>query len=130
VRRVAFAAALAAGALAALVAVGRWEGDRHADEENREIAAVVALVGRLDDPSLDAYRVLPDFDCLLYRRGEDPFALELCVDRAGRVVEAIDRRGGEPRVASLREEPTVAAVRLDRGIVDGLLDRMGAPGTR
>ena len=33
----------------------------------------------------------PGMDCLLYKRGSNPFALEFCFDGAGRVIEAIDR---------------------------------------
>ena len=109
-------------ALGGLVLVGRSEGRRHAREENRGIAQIRALVGPLDAPALDRYRLLPFFSCLLYRRGGNPFALELCVDAEGRVVEAIDRRNRRtPRIYSLREDPSAATVRVDRAEVDRLL---------
>jgi len=41
-------------------------------------------------------------------------------------VEAIDRRSGTPRIASLREDPGAATVRVDRGEVDRLLRAFGA----
>jgi hypothetical protein len=122
----------AGGALLALlvllVAVGRWEGARHADEAERGLAATRALIGPLDSPSLSGYRLLPGLDCLVYRRGENPYALELCVDADGRVVETIDRRRFERRIDSLREQPEASAGRVDRALVDRLLRRMGAPG--
>ena len=128
-RRPAVIAAVAAAiaVLAVLVVVGRHEGTRHARQENRKIAEIRRLVGPLDSPSLDAFRLLPQFSCLLYKRRGNRFALELCVDGQGRVVEAIDRRGRTPRIASLREAPQDATVRVDRGEVDRLLRKLGAP---
>lgn len=120
-------AALAAfAALAVLVVVGRHERASHARTENRKIAEIRRLVGPLDSPSLDAYRLLPQFSCLLYKRDENRFALELCMDARGRVVEAIDRRGRTPRIASLREDPSHATLRVDRAEVDRLLHELGA----
>ena len=124
-------AGVAIAVLVALVLVGRWERGHHADEENRGLREVRALVGPLDQPSLSAYRVSVGFgfDCLLYRRDGKRFALELCFDRPGRVIEAIDRRGaGDPRIFSVREEPELSSVRVDRRLVDRLLHRLGAPG--
>ncbi len=109
-------------ALGVLVLVGRSEGRRHAREENRGIAQIRALVGPLDSRSLDRYRLLPNFSCLLYGRHGNPFALELCIDADGRVVEAIDRLDRrKPRIYSLREDPSAATVRVDRAEVDRLL---------
>ncbi len=126
--RLALAALGLAVVLAVLVLVGRWERERHADEENRGIAAVLAAVGPLDSPTLAAYRRLNDFDCLLYRRGANPFALELCADRRGGVIEAIDRRSGDPEISSLRDDAARTTVRVDPDEVRRLLRRMGAPG--
>jgi hypothetical protein len=125
--------ALAAGVavLAALVPIGRWERSRHADSELAGMRRVAALVGPLDSASLNAYRVNVGLgmDCLLYRRGRNRFALELCFDKHGRLVEAIDRRaGGDPRVSSLREDPSASTIRYDRRLVDRLLARLRAPG--
>jgi hypothetical protein len=124
VRRIApwVAGALVVAAL--LVALGRWERSHRADGQSRGMRDVARAVGPLDSPSLDAFRVLGAFDCLLYKRGPNPFALELCVDRSGRVVEAIDRRGGKVRVWSLRDDPTRSSVRVDRAEVERLLDKM------
>ena len=122
--RIALAAVVAA---AALVAIGRWEHARHVDREARGLRGVLAAVGSLSAPSLDAYRVsLVPFDCLLYRRHANPFALELCVDSEGRVVEAFDRRRGL-KYWSLREDPESSPVRVDRRMFDRLLRRLGVP---
>jgi hypothetical protein len=126
VRRWLAVAGAAVLALAALVVVGRHERSSHAADENRKIAEIRRLVGPLDSPSLDAFRLLPQFSCLLYRRDGNRFALELCVDARGRVVEAIDRRGRTPRIASLREDPSHATVRVERAEVDRLLRKLGA----
>lgn len=126
-RRLAALALAAVAVLAVLVLVGRWERDRRADEQVRGLRTVVDEVGPLDQPSLEAFRYLRNFQCLLYRRGSHPLALELCVDPHGRVVEAIDRRSGEPEIWSLRDDPTRSTVRVDRAEVDRLLVRMGVP---
>jgi hypothetical protein len=122
---------VAVAVLVALIPLGRWEGGRHADSELRGMRRVQAAIGPLDQPSLDAYRVDvgTGFDCLLYKRGPNRFALELCVDKQGRLIEAIDRRaGGDPKIWSLREAPGDATIRVDRALVDRLLKRLGAPG--
>ena len=126
-RPLALAVAVAALlALVLLVLVGRHERARHAREENRRIEQIRRLVGPLDSPSLDAFRLLPQFSCLLYKRDSNRFALELCVDAQGRVLEAIDRRGRTPRIASMREDWRRATVRVDRATVDRLLRKLGA----
>ncbi len=120
-------AALGAGAVAVLlvlVLVGSWERSRHADRENAGIEGVVAAVGPLDSPSLKGFRLLTHFQCLVYTRGRVEYALELCVDREGRVVEAIDRRSGEPEFWSLREDRARAEVRVDRAEVERLIVMM------
>lgn len=126
-RRLATSLAGVALVLALLIGVGRWERARRAEEEVRGMRAVVAAVGPLDSPTLRGFRVLANFDCLVYERGENDFALELCVDDAGRVIEAIDRREGDPKISSLRDDPTRSTVRLDRREVNRLLLRMGVP---
>jgi hypothetical protein len=111
-------------AAVALVAIGRWE--RH-HEVRREVAGfhiVQRLVGPLDSPSLSGFRVLPGFDCLTYRRGTNVFALELCFDHSGRVIEAIDRRSYDRRIWSLRFDPTASTVRVDPALVQRLLHKM------
>jgi hypothetical protein len=124
-------AAAAAGALVVLVLIvllGRWERSRWVDEQVRGMERVRAAIGPLDSPGLIGYRVLPQFDCLVYRSGSVIFALELCVDGSGRVVEAIDRRHGRTYY-SLRAEPSASTFRIDRGTVARLLRKMRAPGS-
>jgi hypothetical protein len=118
--------AVVAVALAALVAVGRFERSHEAKREVNGFHVVQRLIGPLDSSALSGYRVLPGFDCLTYRQGGNVFALELCVDRAGRVVEAIDRRSYDRRIWSLTAEPSVSTDRVDRAEVDRLLRKMGA----
>jgi hypothetical protein len=124
--RAAVLVAVGIASMALLVVVGRWEGRQHADKENAKILRIREAVGRLDRPRPTGFRILNPFTCLTYRRGANKYALELCVDGAGRVVEAIDRRSGTPRIASLREDPGAATVRVDRGEVDRLLKSFGA----
>jgi hypothetical protein len=115
-----------AGALvvaALLVGLGRLERSRHADEQNDGIARVRETVGPLGS-SLSGFRFLARFQCLVYARGQNRFALELCVDRSGRIVEAIDRRSGETKYWSLREDPELADVRVDRAEVERHIVRM------
>lgn len=112
--------------LGLLVPVGRWERTRAAGSETAGMRRVQQLVGPLDSSSLSGYRVLPGFDCLTYRRGANPFALELCFDRVGRLIETIDRRTAARRISSLREDPSRSTIRVDRTEVDSLLHKMEA----
>jgi len=89
------------------------------------MASVLAAVGGLDGPGLRGFRIFARFDCLVYRRRGNDFALEICVDDEGRVVEAIDRRSGAPRIWSLRDDPARSRVRVSRATVNRLLRRMG-----
>lgn len=125
-RRLAVAAAAVLVAAVALVAVGRWERSRQLHAAVSGIASVRRRVGPLDNPSLAGFRKLPAFDCLLYRRGANPFALELCVDPAGRVVEAFDRRAAHRKIWTVRFEPSASTVRVDEAEVQRLLRRMTA----
>jgi hypothetical protein len=120
------AIALALAVAVALAAVGRFERSHQARREMNGFRIVQRLVGPLDSPSLSGFRVLPSVDCLTYRRGGNVFALELCVDKAGRIVEAIDRRSFDRRIWSLKFDPSASTVRVDRAEVDRLLRKMGA----
>jgi hypothetical protein len=127
-RRLVVAAGAALLGLLLLIPVGRWERGHRADEEMKGMRTVLAAVGDLDSPTLRGFRVLAGFDCLLYERNRNDFALELCVDDEGRVVEAIDRRGGgDPRIWSLRDDPTSSELHVERPVVNRLLLRMGVP---
>jgi hypothetical protein len=123
-RRLLGAGAAALVVLVALIPIGRWERSRHADHQNDGIERIRAAVGPLDSPTLKGYRFLAKFQCLVYRRGVNDYALELCVDRGGRVIEALDRRTGKTRWWSLREDPTAADVRVDRAEVERLIVKM------
>ena len=112
--------------LVALAFVGRWERGHAAREENAGMRRTLALVGSLDAPSLSGFRVLPAFDCLTYRRGANPFALELCFDSSGRLIETIDRRTATRHISSLREDPTRSTIRVDPAEVARLLRKMEA----
>jgi hypothetical protein len=126
-RLVVAALVVAAVAVVGVVALGRRERQSWIDRQVRGMQRIRTLVGPLDQRQLVGYRVLPQFDCLVYQRGENPFALELCVDGAGRLVEAIDRTSADHRYPSLRAEPTASPLHVDRHAVDVLLRRMGAP---
>lgn len=115
---------IAVVALAALVAVANWERAARADEESDGMQRVLDEVGELDSDTLRGFRILANFQCLVYERGRNDFALEVCVDREGRVVETIDRRDGTPEIWSVRDDPTRSEIRVDRAQVDELLDRM------
>lgn len=125
-RVLAVAAFIVVAAVVGAALLGRWEKSRwvHAQERGQE--RVLRLVGPLDQRSLAGFRVLPQFDCLVYRRGAELLALELCVDRRGRLIEAIDRRGGARRYYDLESDPGAASIQLDRAEVDRLLRKMGA----
>jgi hypothetical protein len=113
-------------ALVAFVFVGRSEKRSWVDSQLRGMRRVVQLVGPLDQRSLIGYRALPAYDCLVYQRGQDRLALELCVDHAGRLVEAVDRRGGARRYYDLHSDPGAASIHVDRSEVDRLLRKMEA----
>lgn len=124
-RRWAAAAVAVVIVLGLLVAIGRWERNRWVNSQVRGMERVRAAIGPLGSSSLVGYRVLPQFDCLVYRRGANPYALELCVDGAGRVVQAIDRRGLRTYY-TLQAEPTASTFRVSHALVQTLLRKMGA----
>ena len=104
--------ALAAVALVvALVVIGRWERSRQIHSQAAGMRTILRLIGPLDNPTLAGFRVLPAFDCLTYERSGNGLALEICVDSAGRVVQAIDRRGLRQRLWTVQFEPSASPVR-------------------
>jgi hypothetical protein len=115
--------------LLALIPVGRWEARRHARYELGGIRRVLSAIGPYDQRSLYGYRqgVGPGLDCLLYRRGANPFALEFCFDAAGRVVEGYDRRGSAPKIWSVREDPSASDIHVDRPRLEALIARLQEP---
>jgi hypothetical protein len=120
--------AAAAGAVALLIAVllGRHERSEWAARQMRGMERIAQEVGPLDQPSLVGYRVLPEFDCLVYRRGAEQYAVELCFDASGRLVEAIDRRPRDSLFYSVRADPSASTIVVDRARIDRLLRKMGA----
>jgi hypothetical protein len=121
------AAAACALVLLALVPIGIWERGHRADMQVAGMRRVLETVGPLDNPSLTAFRYFNTFQCLVYRRQGIRLALELCFDGDGRLIEAIDRRTGDSKIWSLRDDPTRSTIRVDRVEVDRLLERMGVP---
>ena len=122
-KRVAIGAVVAA---LVAVAIGNWERSDRADEQSAGMRGVLETVGPLDSREFRGFRILANFQCLVYERGRNDYALEVCVDADGRVVEAIDRRDGTPEIWSLRDDPTRSDVHVDRAQVDELLDRATA----
>jgi hypothetical protein len=94
---------------AVLVAIGRFERRHSTDAALDGIDRVRALVGASRP---DAYRLTPTLACLLYGRNGHLFALELCYDLNGGLVEAIDRRGRESKFWDVTYEPGVARNRI------------------
>lgn len=123
-------AAAATAALAAIAAAffgGRWEENRAIEREQARIEAAFALVGgEIDAPTLSGYRVT-DLDCLYYDLEKRRYAVTLCFDAAGRLVESADRRGAEPTYSSVRLHPESAPATVDPNRVRALLRRIGAP---
>jgi len=118
---------VAVAALAVVIAVGRIESAWANRVQNRGFAHMLALVGPDWNHSATAYRLAPTFDCLLYKVGIDPYALELCFDPSGRVVEAIDRRNNtSPTFWSLRFDPAASTVRFDPAKVTAAFVSAGA----
>jgi hypothetical protein len=104
---------VAAGAALALIALGRYESASASRAQVHGMQRVFALVGPHWATTPTAYRLSFAFDCLLYRVGSNPYALELCFDAGGRVVEAIDRRGTSPRFYTLRYDPGASTLRVE-----------------
>jgi hypothetical protein len=99
-----------------LVVVGRSERSSEQRHNLDGIAFIRSLVGtRVATP--DDYRVSPDLYCLLYDSRGRVFALELCADQHGRLVEAVDRRGSVPVFYSVTSEPGVARDSISLGLV-------------
>jgi hypothetical protein len=46
-----------------------------------------------------------------YRANGNAYALQLCFDRVGRLVETVDRRATVPKYASLTWDPALATTR-------------------
>jgi hypothetical protein len=118
--------------MALALVLGRWEEQRNVEEARSGLAAAYfAVGGRIDAPTLSGYRPAYDpniaptpglpMDCLFYELDGEPYAIQLCFDARGRLVEAVDRRGGEARYRTLQAMPEEARISVDRSVLDGLL---------
>ena len=97
-----------------LVLIGRQERVHEETSMLRGIARVRAAIPNLVRPGATDYLQEDGLDCLLYAVGTRPYALELCIDGKGRVVEAIDRRGLTPSFYTVVLDPGLADL-LSRG---------------
>jgi hypothetical protein len=103
-----------------LILVGRLERSSERDYNLDGIAMIRALVGnRISHP--DDYRVPTGLSCLLYPDHGRVFALELCIDSNGRIVEAVDRRGSVSVFYTAVYEPPIARQRLSVALVSHLI---------
>ncbi len=125
-RGILLVAGILVGLVVAAIPLGRWEraGAIRAQQQKIERIARLAPHG-IGPRGLGAFRLSTTFDCLLYRVGPNAYAVELCFDGNGRLIEAIDRRNeASLRIGSLRYDPAAAPivvpvprlVRLFRGI--------------
>ena len=108
------AAALVLGALAAL---GRAERARWLDSQRDGIHGVLDSVGgrylvrTVSDTFDDVWR--PGVSCIRYAEGGDPYAMQLCFDGRGRLIEAYDERSGKVVIYDLHVEPEASGLRID-----------------
>lgn len=117
-------AAVTSVGLAALVVVGRHERTHEYARQLARIEAVRRLVGdSIDSPKLNAFRADPGFLCLFYASGKRFFALELCYDPQGRLIESVDRRGVVPVYGSIAYRPELAPVTVPPGELRQVLIR-------
>lgn len=127
-RRVAARVALVLGVLAiACIPLGRWQAQRAVVADRHRIEHIADMVGPLSSRTPTAYR-LAMYDCLLYPIGHDVYALELCFDLHGRLVEAIDRArvGHLPKVGTMRYDPAQAPIVVAPARLLTLFHRGGA----
>jgi len=103
-----------------LVALGRIERRSEQRHNVDGIARVRALVGGNVAHPAD-FRQSTGLSCLLYGGPQRVFALELCIDPSGRLVEAVDRRAPVSKFYSVTSEPSAARQRLDPGLVARLI---------
>jgi hypothetical protein len=114
-------------ALALLVAVGRWEQRRAANKELAGMRTVLAAIGgEIRTPKLSGYRYGPP-DCLAYLDGRLLLALQLCFDRQGRLVQAVDRRPDQPQYYSLEYKPSLSTIRFPETTIAKLLQVAANP---
>ena len=102
-----------------LVPVGRWEHHRADAVTLSHMRALRTFAGPELERHLSGYRLSFTFDCLLYstlsnRAAPDSltFAVELCFDPNGRLVEAIDRRPAQVLFYSFLLQPNAPVLRV------------------
>ena len=110
-----------------LVVVGRWERNRAALAQNTAMRKVLDDAG----PSLTArpisgYRREP-YACLAYEQKPVTYALQVCFDSDGRLVETVDRRSGVPKYASLSWQPSLATIRYSPARIAALVAQASRP---
>lgn len=125
-QRSALAAVAAVAALSVFALLGRWEEGRAAAATERGMRDLLVRVPDGWSHGLGGYRRTPELNCLLYRSGDDPFALEFCFDPIGRLVEAIDRTGDDVEIWSIREDPAASGIAVS---VEDLVRAFRAAGT-
>jgi hypothetical protein len=122
-RRLVMVVAVAVAAVA-VVAVGQY-GRRHEQAATeRGIERVRAAIGSLGRPGPSDYTLAnPGRSCLLWAVNGRIYALQLCIDAQGRVIEAVDRRGWTAKFYSFTDEPSAAKLRISPKLFDALLAR-------
>lgn len=126
IRRRTVAWAVVALALALVtVLVGRAGRANEQRKELDGIALVRLLVGKKIGQPVN-YRVSTGLYCLLYTARGRPFALELCADPYGRIVEAADRRGSVPAFYNITFEPAIATEHIDMHLVGRAINKIQA----
>jgi hypothetical protein len=124
-RRRAAWAGLAAAVALGLVAIGRVEGHRQQQQTVRGIERVRAAIGpSLTHPGPTDYVATGDETCLLWASGGRSYALELCMNWQGEVIEADDRRGVTLEVYRLVGHPGAAPFRIDPQLTSSLVTKL------
>lgn len=116
-RRTALVVAAALVLLAVLAAAGRAERAHWIDTQRAGMNDVVRTIGgrylvwSVSDVWDNVER--PGISCLRYAYGGDPYAMQICFDPHGRVVEVYDERSGKVEIYDLHEEPSESGLRID-----------------
>jgi hypothetical protein len=120
-----------AGAVVAVLVLAVLGRHERADANSHEENGIRSIAARVHARKPSAYRLTAFADCLLYPEQGDPYALELCFDRQGRAIEAIDRHErSQTRISSVRYDPSLSPVRRDpRSLFDELKAARAFPPT-
>ena len=110
---------------AGMVLLGRHERSTEQSYMLDRIANVRAAIGpSLTRPGPNNYVYDGALGCLLYADGGRSYALELCADPSGRIVEAWDRRGATTSVYSVAPDPGAARLRVAPSLFPSLIARV------